>query len=201
MSLKIKTGINERKIIFAINMTIDGCFDHTAVIADDELHKFYTTLLNDVDIVLFGRKTYQLMESFWPKAHEDSRSTKSMLAFADKINNMHKIVFSKTLTEANWKNTSINKGNLVDKVLNLKKKKSSAEKNISAGSISIASALIKKNLIDEYWFVIQPIILGKGRRLFDEMPGPFSGNNKLNLKLISTETFKSGVVVLHYGKI
>ena len=125
----------------------------------------------------------------------------SMIDFADKINNMRKIVFSKTLTEANWNNTSINKGNLVDEVLTLKKKKSTGEKNISAGSISIASALIKKNLIDEYWFVVQPIILGKGRRLFDEMPGPFSGNNRLDLKLISTERIKSGVVVLHYGKI
>ena len=83
-----------RKVIFAINNTIDGYADHTTVIADDELHDFYTNLLNDVDAILMGRKTYQLMESFWPVASKDARSTKSMIRFANIFNPMRKIVFS-----------------------------------------------------------------------------------------------------------
>jgi dihydrofolate reductase len=191
---------NERKLIFAINITIDGCFDHTAVIADDELHDFYTNLLNNIDVILFGRITYQLMESFWPRAHEDPRITKSMLAFADKMNNIPKIVFSKTLTEVKWNNTKLIKGNLIDEVIKMKTINPDGSKNISAGSISIASALMEKNLIDEYWFAIHLIILGKGKRLFEETHESFKENNKLNLKLVDTKIFKSGVVVLHYEK-
>jgi dihydrofolate reductase len=199
-----------RKLIFAINITIDGCFDHTAVIADDELHDFYTNLLNNVDAVLFGRKTYQLMENFWPKAHEYSGITKSLLAFADKINSIPKIVFSKTLNKVNWNNTTLIKGNIIDEVLKLKQQGTSEREikdedlqfrpGISISSLSIASTFMNLNLIDEYWFVVHPIILGKGRRLFEEIPEPFNGNNKLNFKLINTETFKSGAVVLHYEK-
>ena len=210
MSVEIKTGVNERKLIFAINMTIDGCFDHTAMIADDELHDFYTSLLNNVDAVLFGRKTYQLMESFWPIAYEDSLATKSILAFADKINNIPKIVFSKTLDKVNWNNTTLITGNIVEEVLKLKQQEASENgteeedlkyrPGISIGSLSIASIFMKLNLIDEYWFVVHPVILGKGKRLFEGIPDPFDGNGRLNLKLISTETFKSGVVVLHYEK-
>src|SRR5919106_465602 len=114
MSSEVKSTPAERKIIFAINITIDGFADHTAVIADDELHDFYTDLLTTVDIVLFGRKTYQLLESFWPVAHEDSRSTKSMLRFADKINSIRKIVFSNALNEVHWSNTSLIKENMIE---------------------------------------------------------------------------------------
>ncbi|MGE5805473.1 MAG: hypothetical protein ACM34O_09835 [Ignavibacteria bacterium] len=71
-----------KKLIFAINITIDGFADHTAVIADDELHDFYTNILNDADTLLFGRKTYQLMESYWPQAQNDPQATKSMIEFA-----------------------------------------------------------------------------------------------------------------------
>lgn len=85
-----------KKLIFAINVTIDGFADHTAVIADDELHDFYTNLLNDADTLLFGRKTYQLMESYWPQAQNDPQATKSMIEIANKINSLPKIVFSKT---------------------------------------------------------------------------------------------------------
>lgn len=71
-----------KKLIFAINITIDGFADHTAVIADDELHDFYTNILNDADTLLFGRKTNQLMESYWPQAQNDPQATKSMIEFA-----------------------------------------------------------------------------------------------------------------------
>jgi dihydrofolate reductase len=180
-----------RKVIFAINNTIDGFADHITVIADDELHDFYTDLLDDVDVILFGRKTYQLMESFWPIAYDDSRSTESMIRFADKINPMQKIVFSKTLSVVKWNKTKLIKGDISKVVEDLKKQNG---KNISVGGLSIASYLTNLGLIDEYWFLVQPIILGNRKRLF---PGL---NERLNLKLVETRKFNSGVVVLHYHK-
>ena len=180
-----------RKVIFAINNTIDGFADHTTVIADDELHDFFTDLLNDIDVILMGRKTYQLMESFWPKAYEDPRSTKSMIKFADKYNPVNKIVFSNTLKEVKWENSKLANKDLPEVVAELKNHKG---KNISAGSISIATQLLELNLIDEFYFLVQPIIAGTGRKLFDNFV------EQKNLELIDTKVFNSGVVVLHYNK-
>jgi len=181
-----------RKVIFGINITIDGFADHTAGIADDELHEFFTGLLETVDIVLFGRKTYELMAGFWPHAREDPRNTNSIIRFADKFNSISKVVFSKTLNEVNWNNTTLNKAYMIDEVLKMKKQNG---KNISAGSLSIASALTEKQLIDEYWFLVHPIILGKGKQLFENL------NQKSKLKLLESKVFNSGVVALHYQKM
>ena len=178
-----------RKVIFGINNTINGFADHTSVIADDELHDFFTNLLNDADVVLMGRKTYQLMENFWPVIYEDPRSTKSMLRFADKYNPIKKIIFSKTLTEVKWENSELANKDISGIVSELKKQKG---KNILAGSISIAAQILKLNLIDEFWFVIHPIIVGKGPRLFDGM------DYIRNLQFVDSQKFQSGVIVLHY---
>ena len=178
-----------RKVIFAINITINGFADHTAMIADAELHDFFTDLLNEVEVVLFGRKTYQLMESYWPNARNDSRSTESEKYFADKINSVAKIVFSKTLTSVSWQNSRLSKKELIEEVSELKKQNG---KNISIGSLSLASQLLTANLIDEYYFVVHPLVVGNGKRLFE------TSNKKLDLKLIETAKFKSGAVVLHY---
>jgi dihydrofolate reductase len=181
-----------RKISWAINATIDGFADHTASIPDEELYDFFTNYLNLADVVLFGRKTYQLMADYWPEAYKDSESTKSEIEFADKYNSISKIVFSKTLNEVTWNNTRLAKNDLINEVINLKKQDG---KNISAGSLSIASQLIKADLIDEFWFLIHPIILGKGKQLVENI------YSKVNLKLIETKSLNSGVVILHYQKI
>ena len=180
-----------RKVIFAINNTIDGFADHTTVIADDELHDFYTDLLKDVDVILMGRKTYELMENFWPVAYNDPGSTESMKRFADKINPMYKIVFSTTLKEVNWENSVLSDKELPALVAELKNQNG---KNIAAGSLSIASQLLKPNLIDEFWFVVQPIIAGEGVQLFDGF------EERRDLKLINVKKFNSGVLALHYQK-
>ncbi len=180
-----------RKIIFSINITIDGFADHTAGIADDELHDFFTDLLDSADIVLLGRKTYEMMASYWPFADQNPKSTESELRFAEKYNIVSKIVFSKTLKEVKWNNTTLAKSNLIDEVFNLKNQNG---KDIFAGSLSIASALAQKNLIDEYWLLIHPVVLGKGKPLFEDL------QSKVELKLVETKTFNSGVVVLHYKK-
>ncbi|GAB4293929.1 MAG: dihydrofolate reductase family protein [Ignavibacteriaceae bacterium] len=178
-----------RKLIFAINITIDGFADHTAAIADDELHDFFTNLLDTVDVSLMGRKTYQLMENYWPKAHEDQNATKSTLDFADKFNAMNKIVFSNSLTEVKWKNSRLASESLLKVVSGLKNQNG---KNISAGSLSIAKQLFNENLIDEFWFLIHPVVSGKGKKLFDGL------EIKHQLHLVDVSKLNSGVVVLHY---
>ncbi len=180
-----------RKIIFAINITVDGFADHTSVIADDELHKFFADYLADVGVVLLGRKTYEMMASYWPHARENPESTKSEIEFADRYNNIKKVVFSRTLKSVGWNNTTLNKRDLFDEV---KKMKEQNGKSISAGSLSIASALAEKQLINEYWIVVHPVILGKGKQLFEDF------HEKIKLKLLDTKTFQSGAVVLHYKK-
>ncbi len=180
-----------RKLLFAINMTINGEADHTTVIADDELHDFHTDLLNKVDTILFGRKTYELLVDFWPNARSYPESTQSMLRFADKFNPLSKIVFSGTLEKAEW-NTAISRGDPVKEVIKLKQQ---TGKDISIGGLSLASELAKHDLIDEFWFLVQPIVSHTGKRLWKGIEKPMS------LKLIDLKTLKSGVVVLHYSLI
>ncbi|MBE0539063.1 MAG: dihydrofolate reductase family protein [Ignavibacterium sp.] len=181
-----------RKLVFAINITIDGFADHTAGIADDELHDFFTDLLDTVDISLMGRKTYQLMENYWPKAYEDPKATKSIIDFADKFNAINKIVFSNTLKEVEWKNSRLASEDLLKVVSDLKNQNG---KNISAGSLSIANQLFNANLIDEFWFLIHPVVLGEGIKLFDGL------DKKSQFQLIDIRKFNSGVVVLHYKNL
>ena len=178
-----------RKLIWAINVTIDGFADHTAVIADDELHDFHTDLLGNVDIVLFGRKTYQLMESYWPVAPEDPAATKSMFKFANTINSIPKIVFSKTLQKVAWNNTRLIREKITEEVRKLKQQPGNS---LSIGGITITSNFMKLGLIDEYWFLVQPIILGTGKHLVEGI------QDQHNLKLADTKVFNSGVVALHY---
>lgn len=178
-----------RKLVFAINISLDGLADHTVAIADDELHDFYTRWMDSIDTVLFGRITYQLMESFWPHAPEDPDSTRSMIAFAHQINSVRKIVFSNTLREVTWNNTSLVRGHTLKEIKRLKQ---GTGKSRAIGGISLIQACMSHKLIDEYWLLVQPLIWGKGRRLFDGV------TSRIDHKLMDTTTFKSGVVVLHY---
>jgi dihydrofolate reductase len=102
------------RLILSINMSLDGFADHTlfAATADDELHDFFSGLLDVTDIALFGRVTYQLMEEYWPRAHEDPRATRSTLDFADKLNAIPKVVFSRTLQKAEWNNARLSTTNM-----------------------------------------------------------------------------------------
>ncbi len=179
----------ERKVTFAVNVTLDGYTDHTVGIVDNELHDFFTRQLDDVDMLLFGRVTFQMMESYWPHAESDPESTGSEKMFAQKFNALPKIVFSQTLQKTEWNNSRIMRSNLVEEVLKLKKQPG---KDISAGSISIFQELMRHNLIDECWFLVHPVLTQKGKRLFDGVA------NAINLTLVDTKTFASGVVVLHY---
>lgn len=181
-----------RKLIAAINMTLDGFCDHTAGIADDDLHQHYNELLSEADTILYGRITYQLMESFWPTIVKDPTGSKPIDEFALLIDNISKIVFSHSLKNVGWKNVRLAKRSIEEEVLDLKQQ---SGKNILAGSPSLIVALMQLDLIDEYQLSVHPIILGKGLRLFKNI------DDRINLNLIKTKTFGSGVITLYYEPV
>ncbi len=178
-----------RKLIAGINMTLDGFCDHTAGIADDELHQHYNDLMHNVDTLLFGRITYQLMESSWPQIVENPTGDKPMDEFAVLIDNISKIVYSRTLKKVDWKNTILKKEISKEEILELKRQEG---KSILVGSPSLIVAFAQLDLIDEYQLCIHPIVLGKGLPLFKNI------QDRINLKLLKTKTFASGVVALYY---
>jgi dihydrofolate reductase len=181
-----------RNVIFAINITVDGCCDHTKTIADEELLEYYTHLMRDVNLLVFGRKTYQLMVPYWPDVAKNRSETKAEIKFADTFDSINKIVFSQTLDSAEG-NTRIVRTKLQDEILKLKQEQG---KNILIGGVAIPSQLIELGLVDEYQFVVQPIIAGEGRRLLEGISLP----EKLQLKLVESKIFKSGCVALRYLK-
>jgi dihydrofolate reductase len=148
-----------RTLIAAINMTLDGFCNHTAMIADDEIHEHYNDLLSNADTLLYGRITYQLMESYWPSVVKNPTGNKPADEFAVLIDNISKIVFSQTLKNVYWKNTTLKKEFIKDEVLELKQQEGG---NILVGSPSLIAASAQLDLIDEYQLNIQPTVLGNG---------------------------------------
>jgi len=181
-----------RKVIYAINITLDGCCEHTKMIADEELLEHYTHLLQETDLLVYGRKTYQLMVPYWPDIAKSQSETKAENEFARTFDSLHKVVFSRTLNGAEG-NTRIVRTNLQDEILNLKQAQG---KNILVGGVDIPSQLTALGLIDEYRFVVQPILAGEGRRLLQGVRLP----EKCQLKLVESKTLKSGCVALRYLK-
>jgi dihydrofolate reductase len=182
-----------RKLIFAINITLDGCCDHTKQSVDEEKLEYFTHLTREADLQVFGRKTYQLMVPYWPEVLKNQSETKADTEFARAFDSVNKIVFSRTLDSAEDKNTRIVRTNLRDEILKLKQEQG---KNILVGGVDIPSQLIQLGLVDEYRFVVGPVIAGEGRRLLEGVSLP----DKLQLKLVESKLFKSGCVALHYLK-
>jgi len=182
-----------RNTVFATNMTVDGYFGHEDGIADEELHQYYAELLRGASVILFGRKTYQLMFPYWHTVAENQSESRATIEFARTIDSINKVVFSKTLKSVEMKNTTLSSANLEEEVRKLKQQPG---ENIYVGSLSIASQLSQSGLIDEYYIAIHPIIAGKGPRLF-ETDGL---KERLQLELAESKKFGSGVVALHYKK-
>lgn len=178
--------------VFVFNMTtVDGFFEgpnheldwHNV---DEEFHEFAINQLNEVDILLFGRVTYQMMASYWPTP----TAIESDPIIAGKMNSIAKVVFSKTLEKADWSNTRLIKENILEEVSKLK---SQPGKSIAIfGSSDLALTLIQHGLIDEYRIIVNPIVLGSGKSLFSGM------HDKLDVKLVQTKIFNSGNVLLTY---
>jgi len=187
-------GCPMRRLIYAINLTIDGCCDHTKVAADDELLHFFTNLTRDAGPLLYGRITYQLMVPYWPDiAKNPSGQTKADIEFAQAFDSAEKIVFSQSLDKVEDKNSRIVRTKPEDEILKLKQEEG---KDLLLGGVALPSYLVKLGLVDEYIFVVQPILAGEGRRLLE------GGNLQegLKLKLVKSETLKSGCVALRYLK-
>jgi dihydrofolate reductase len=182
-----------RNVIYAINLTLDGGCDHTNGSPDDELFEYSTHLIRGADLLVFGRKTYQLMVPYWPDVAKNPAETKADREFAETFVSKNKIVFSKSLESAEDKNTTIVRTNLQDEIVRLKQEQG---KYILVGGVSIPSQLIALGLVDEYRFVVMPIIAGEGRRLLEGI----SLQEKLRLKLVESRIYKSGFVALHYLK-
>jgi len=186
-----------RKLIYAINISLDGCCDHTKTIGDDEILEHYTQLLREVDLFAYGRKTYQLMVPYWPEVAKNPSETKASIEFARAFDSHNKVVFSRSLDSAEVKkqdkNTRIVRENLHDEILKLKQEKG---KDILVGGVDIPSQLIALGLVDEYRVVVQPIVAGEGRRLLDRI----SLRERLQLRLVESKILKSGCVALRYLK-
>src|SRR5580700_59487 len=182
-----------RKLIYAINLTLDGGCDHTNGFPDDELFEYSTHLVRGADLLVFGRKTYQLMVPYWPDVAKNPSETQADIEFAKIFVSKNKIVFSQSLESAEDKNTKIVRTNLQDEIVRLKHEQG---KYILVGGVSIPSQLIELGLVDEYRFVVHPIIAGEGRRLLEDI----SLQEKLRLKLVESRIFRSGFVALHYLK-
>lgn len=181
-----------RKLIFAINVTLDGCCDHTKSVPDEELHEYHTQLLREVDVLVFGRKTYELMVPYWPDVAKNPSEQESENEFARAFMNVkHIVVFSRTLDRAEGSNTRIVSSGLKDEILRLKQEPG---RDILTGGVSIPSQLIELGLVDEFRFVVQPIVVGEGRRLLDDVSLP----EMLQLKLVESKTFDSGTIALRY---
>ncbi|WP_448702344.1 dihydrofolate reductase family protein [Mucilaginibacter sp. AW1-3] len=182
-----------RKLVFAINTTLDGYCDHTLFFPDDELMEYFTQLARDADTYLYGRKTYELMVPYWPDLAKNPDNTRKLdVEFARAFDAVSKIVvFSKTLDGVANSKTKIVHTGLRDEILRLKQEEG---KDISTGGVNLASQLAELGLIDEYHFVVLPIIAGGGTKVFNGI----NLQEQLNLKLIDSRIFKSGAVALRY---
>ena len=171
-----------------MNMTLDGYCDHTSMSADDEIHDHYTDLLRNSGTVIYGRKTFQLME-YWKSVLENPTGNKSTDDFAVAIDDVEKIVYSRTLESVAWRNTQLKREIVKDEILELKQL---AGKDILVGSPSMIVALANLGLVDEFQLGVHPTVVGSGLQLFKDI------TERIDLKLIRTKPFDCGAIFLYY---
>jgi dihydrofolate reductase len=178
-------------LTFGLNVTLDGCIDHTQGIVDDELHDYWTQLTEQCGAMLFGRNTYELMEQAWPAVARDEKAPRAMRDWAQVIEAKTKYVVSRSRSDFPWQNTTRVEGDLREAVLELKAK---TERGVLVGSPKLSTALEELRLIDEYRIVVHPVISGRGPTLFHGI------SSTRHLELLSTRRFKSGVQALHFRR-
>jgi dihydrofolate reductase len=177
-----------RKIIAAINTTIDGFCDHTAGLPDEEIHQHYTDLLSNADAILYGRITYQLMQ-YWQTLVKEPSGKRSMDDFAVAIDKIPKVVFSHTLKDTGWESARLSDQSLEETVTELRQQPG---RDILIGSRSLIVELTNLHLIDEYQLCVHPVLVGKGLPLFEKI------NDRTIFKLLKTKVFGSGAIILYY---
>jgi len=180
-----------RPLRYSINVTLDGCCDHRVGIADEESHRYWAASLERADALLFGRVTYEMMEAAW---RQPSTGTWPdwmadwMIPFARTIDGAKKYVVSGTLDRVDW-NAELVRGDLGKAVEQLKREPG---KGLFVGGVKLPLALAELGLIDEYEFVVQPILAGHGPTLFAGL------SERLELRLVGRQEFRSGAVALRY---
>ena len=177
-----------RPLRYSINVTLDGCCDHEVGIADEELHRHVTAMLETADALLFGRVTYQMMESFWRPFAQTPTGPAWMVPFARTIDAAKKYVVSSTLDRVDW-NAELVRGDLGEAVRQLKREPG---RGLFAGGLQLGRALTDLGLIDEYVFLVHPVLAGHGPTLFAGL------RERRVLKLVGRQELGSGVVVLRY---
>lgn len=178
-------------LTFGLNVTLDGCVDHTQGIADDELHDHWTRLMDQSGAMLFGRNTYELMEGFWPAVARDESAPRALREWAQKLEAKAKYVVSSSRSDFPWQNTIHVEGNLADAIAALK---ATTERGVLVGAPKLAAALEELGLIDEYRIVVHPVISGHGPTLFQGL------SSARHLELISTQRFQPGALALHFRR-
>ncbi|HZU85172.1 MAG TPA: dihydrofolate reductase family protein [Polyangiaceae bacterium] len=178
-------------LTFAINVTLDGCQDHREGIADDELHDYFTELMDAAGAMLWGRTTYELMENAWPAVARDENAPRARREWARKLEAKPKYVVSASRSDFSWNNTFRLEGDLHDAVRQLKDK---TPRGVLLGSPMLAAALERRGLIDEYRLVVHPVLAGHGPTLFQGL------ERARRLELLSTKRLKSGVMAMHYAR-
>lgn len=191
-----KDNQNMRKLVLFMHISLDGFaadpnhgLDFLSY--DEELQQYADELVKTVGSPVYGRTTYQLMESYWPTVLKKPNAAKHALEHAQWVENVPKIVFSKTLTEVTWNNTQLIKDNIPEEVKRLKQQP--GKDLVIFGSPGLATTFMNLGLIDEYKLTVHPIILGSGISVFT------NNTTKSTLKLVDSKTLRSGVVTLHYA--
>jgi dihydrofolate reductase len=181
------------RLTFSLNLTLDGCVDHQEGIADDETHAFFTQLMDEAGAMLWGRTTYEMMESYWPAVANGNMAAPPMMRqWALKLETKAKYVVSSTRTDFRWTNTHHIAGDLRSSVQKLK---DATPAGVLLGSARLAAELDRLELIDEYKFLIHPRITGHGPTLYQSgLP------NTLRLELISAKPLSNGAVAMHYRR-
>ncbi len=181
------------RLTFSINITLDGCVDHQQGIADDETHAFFTRLMDESGAMLWGRITYEMMESYWPAvARGDTDAPPAMREWAAKLDAKPKYVVSTKRDRFPWTNSHHLSGDLATAIQQLK---DSTPGGVLLGSGKLAAALDRMELIDEYKLLVQPRIVGRGPTLYE---GGLVDTRRL--ELVSVNPFRNGVVAVHYRR-
>jgi dihydrofolate reductase len=187
-----------RKLIFFMHASLNGFVaglngELNWIKVDEEIFDFVGTMTDQADAALYGRVTYQMMESYWPTAGEEPDVSKHDIEHSKWYNNVLKIVLSRTISENGLKNTKVISENISEHINKLKQQDG---KNILIfGSPSASNSLLNQGLVDEFWIFVNPILLGRGIPLFKDI------TEIVKLSLIESKTFDNGVTALHYSKL
>ncbi|MDW4195902.1 dihydrofolate reductase family protein [Staphylococcus saprophyticus] len=186
-----------RKLIVFLHSTLDGfvegpkgAMDIGWVAYNEELEKFADNVLSNTDTIVWGRKTYEMMYDYWPTVPSDENANEHELNHAQWIENVEKVVFSKALNHVEWSNSKLVKDHVEEEINKLKQQEGGDI--VVLGSPRFAHYLMQLNLVDEYKITISPTLIGKGLPLFQNI------HDKVDLKLIKSETFESGTLGLNY---